>query len=88
MIGMSKEPTLSSSAARGRRYRQRRRDGEVVIRVEVSRGAVAGLVFCGFLDMNNVTRGEISLALEALMDAIERKAIDSFGDRIRRALDG
>jgi len=78
---------MTEAAIRSKRYRQRRRDGEVVVRVEVSRGAVAGLVDCGLLDRDNMTRGEISLALEVLMDAIERKAIefdedwiDSFGD--------
>ncbi len=71
---MSKEP-MSSFVSRARRYRQRRRDGEVVVQVEVSVPAITGLVDCGLLDEDNVTRGEISLALAVLLDAIERDAI-------------
>jgi hypothetical protein len=78
---------LSSSATRAQRYRQRRRDGDVVVQVEVSAPAIAGLANYGLIDADNVTRDKISFALEVLLDAIERKAIefdedwiDSFGD--------
>ena len=76
MIGMSKEPILSSSASRARRYRQRRRDGDVVVQVEVSAPAIAGLVDCGLLDADDVTRSEISLALKSLLDAVEGEATE------------
>ena len=88
MIGMGKELIPSSSASRARRYRQRRRDGEIVVQVEVSVREIAGLANYGLLDADNVTRDGVALALEVLLDGISKGAvdldenwIDSFGDQ-------
>ncbi len=85
---MSKEPIQSSSASRGRRYRQRQRDGEVVVRVPVSRDAIAGLVRYGLIDTDNVTRGGISFALEIFLDAVSKDAIDFNEAWIKSFADG
>ncbi len=84
---MSKEPILPSSASRARRYRQRRREGSIVVQAEVSVPTIAGLVDCGLLDKDNVTRDEITMALAILLDGISKDAIEfdedwiaSFGD--------
>ncbi len=49
--------------------------------------AITGLVNCGLLDVDNVTREEVALALDVLLDGISKGAIDfdetwvkSFGD--------
>ena len=84
---MTQRAYVSASALRSRRYRQRRRDGDVVVQVEVSAPAIAGLANYGLVDGNNVTRDGIALALEVLLDGISKGAIDlhetwidSFGD--------
>ena len=85
--GMTQETAFSSSASRSRRYRQRRREGVFVVPVEVGAPALNGLVRYGLIDADNVTRDEISFALEILLDAVSKGAIDldenwidSFGD--------
>ena len=84
---MTERAHLSASALRSRRYRQRRREGAFVVPVEVGVPALNGLVRYGLIDADNVTRDEISFALEILLDAASKGAIDlnetwidSFGD--------
>ncbi len=72
---MSKEPILSSSVSRARRYRRRQRDGEVVVQVEVPAHVITGFASYGLLDADNVTRDEISFALEILLDAVSKGGI-------------
>ena len=78
---------MTEAAMRSKLYRERRKAGEVVVQVEVSVPAIAGLVKCGLLDQDDVTRNAIVLALGILLDGISKGAIDfdenwiaSFGD--------
>ncbi len=76
MIGMTKEPVLSSSASRARRYRQRRRDGDVVVQVEVNVPALNGLARYGFLDQDDTCeRDDIANAIKLVLDGIAKNAL-------------
>ena len=70
------EHTDPSSSARSKRYRERKKDGEMVVRLEVDAAARAGLVRCGFVAPGDAdSRDEIAKAVEMLLDGMARNCL-------------
>ena len=71
---MTDRPVYSFTADRARRYRQRRREGKFLIRVEVDKEVAAGLARYGLVD-EIAYRNEIASAIELVLDAISKHKI-------------
>ncbi len=73
---------VSTTAARSRRYRERRREGVVVAPVEVEPEALEALVFCLFLDeADRHDRAAIGAAVEELLHLLGEGALTMDGPR-------
>ncbi len=74
---MSSDATLSPSAFRTRRYRERRERGSVVISLEVDSEKLGALVDQGFLAEADVkSRAKVSEAVDVLLFALADGAVE------------
>ncbi len=74
---MSTQDALSSSAARTRRYRERRDRGDIVIYLEVDSEKLGALVDQGFLAEAAVTnRAKVHEAVDVLLFALADGAVE------------
>ncbi len=74
---MPPQTTLSSSAARTRRYRDRRARGDIVISIEVENYKLRGLIDHGFLAEGDVTnRAKVAEAVDVLLFALADGAVE------------
>jgi len=78
------EHTDPSSSARSKRYRERKKDGEMVVRLEVDTAARAGLVRYGLLAPGDAgKRAEVAGAIKLLLDGISRRGLGFTTDWMR-----
>ncbi len=74
---MSSDATLSPSAFRTRRYRERRDRGDIVISLEVENYKLRGLIDHGFLAEGDITnRAKVSKAVDVLLFALADGAVE------------
>ena len=73
---MTDKTDTSPLAARSRRYRQRRRKGTVVLRVEVDVETLASLVRYGVLDQRDIhDRDKVGGAVSVILDGVSKDAV-------------
>ena len=78
------EGTESSSSARSKRYRERKKDGRVVVRLEIDASTRAGLVRYGLLAPSDTgKREEVAGAVGLLLDGISRRGLGFKTDWMR-----
>ena len=76
MRDMASQTATSSSVERSRRYRQRKREGAILVPVETSAGAIDGLVRHGLLDQTDIgDRDKIGNAIALILEGLSKNAV-------------